>query len=130
MVEAAYRYSRSLAVESCGQCPACKFGTGEATEALAALESGSGSDRDIELVLGRSRSSTDGQENARSPPGESPSMQSLVQVFDGAQAPGGTSEGLVRSRASSPSTVVHRDASGRFLYDADYVHKQPDWAFE
>jgi NADH-quinone oxidoreductase subunit F len=31
MVQAAWRYSRFLFVESCGQCPACKFGTGEVT---------------------------------------------------------------------------------------------------
>ena len=34
MVQAAWRYSRFLFVESCGQCPACKFGTGEVTETL------------------------------------------------------------------------------------------------
>jgi hypothetical protein len=32
MVQAAYRYSRFLFVESCGQCPACKFGTGKVTK--------------------------------------------------------------------------------------------------
>jgi hypothetical protein len=31
MVQAAWRYSRFLFVESCGQCPACKLGTGEVT---------------------------------------------------------------------------------------------------
>ena len=127
MVQAAYRYSRFLAVESCGQCPACKFGTGEATEALEALESGRGSDRDIELVLVRSRSSTDGQKCAL-PTGESLLMQSLVQVFDDE----------FRQHVGRPCPlprelpfhkIVDRDASGRFVYDADYVHKQPDWTF-
>jgi NADH-quinone oxidoreductase subunit F len=127
MVQAAYRYSRFLAVESCGQCPACKFGTGEATEALEALESGRGSDRDIELVLVRSRSSTDGQKCAL-PTGESLLMQSLVQVFDDE----------FRQHVGRPCPlprelpfhkIVDRDASGRFVYDEDYVHKQPDWTF-
>ena len=119
MVQAAYRYSRFLAVESCGQCPACKFGTGEATEALEALESGSGSDRDIELVLVRSRSSTDGQKCAL-PTGESLLMQSLVQVFDeefrrhvGRPCP--------LPRELPFHKIVDRDASGRFVYDADYI---------
>jgi len=53
MVQAAWRYSRFLFVESCGQCPACKFGTGEVTQALQKIEAGGGSDRDLELVLVR-----------------------------------------------------------------------------
>jgi NADH-quinone oxidoreductase subunit F len=55
MVQAAYRYSRFLFVESCGQCPACKFGTGEVTQTLAAIEAGGGSGRDLELILVRAR---------------------------------------------------------------------------
>ena len=127
MVQAAYRYSRFLSVESCGQCPACKFGTGEATEALATLESGRGSERDIELVLVRSRSSTDGQKCAL-PTGESLLMQSLVQVFDeefrrhiGADCP--------LPRELPFHKIVDRDRSGRFVYDVDYVHRQPDWTY-
>ncbi|HEX9300679.1 MAG TPA: NADH-ubiquinone oxidoreductase-F iron-sulfur binding region domain-containing protein, partial [Actinomycetota bacterium] len=114
-----------LFVESCGQCPACKFGTGEATEALAALESGRGSDRDVELVLVRSRSSTDGQKCAL-PTGESLLMQSLVQVFDDEfRRHVGTPCPLPRELRFHK--IVDRDDSGRFVYDADYVNKQPDW---
>ena len=32
MVDAAYRFSRFLSIESCGQCPPCKIGSGEITE--------------------------------------------------------------------------------------------------
>src|ERR687889_771152 len=80
MVQAARRYSRFLFVESCGQCPACKFGTGEATQTLAAIQAGGGSDRDLELILVRARGSTGGQKCAL-PTGESLLMQSLVQAF-------------------------------------------------
>jgi NADH-quinone oxidoreductase subunit F len=80
MVQAAYRYSRFLFVESCGQCPACKFGTGAVTQTLQALEAGTGSDRDLELILVRARGSTGGQKCAL-PTGESLLMQSLVQSF-------------------------------------------------
>jgi NADH:ubiquinone oxidoreductase subunit F (NADH-binding) len=38
-------------VESCGQCPACRFGTGEVTQTLSAIEASGGSDRDLELIL-------------------------------------------------------------------------------
>ena len=128
IVQAAYRYSRFLAIESCGQCPACKFGTGEVTDALLRLEGGSGSERDIELVLVRARSSTDGQKCAL-PTGESLLMQSLVQVFPdefrehvGAPCP--------RPRELTFHKIVDWDAHDeRFVYDAEYDRKQPDWTY-
>ena len=80
MVKAAYLYSRFLYVESCGQCPACKFGTGEVTKSLAKIESGGESDQDLESILMHAKSSTDGQKCAL-PTGESLLIQSLVQVF-------------------------------------------------
>src|SRR5207247_8671820 len=64
MVQAAYRYSRFLAVDSSGPSPVAKCGTGEATDAFAQLESGRGSDRDVELVLVRFRRSPDGPNSA------------------------------------------------------------------
>ena len=86
-----------------------------------------GSERDIELVLVRSRSSTDGQKCAL-PTGESLLMQSLVQVFDeefrrhiGADCP--------LPRELPFHKIVDRDRSGRFVYDVDYVHRQPDWTY-
>jgi NADH-quinone oxidoreductase subunit F len=128
IVQAAYRYSRFLSVESCGQCPACKFGTGEVTDALGELEQGRGSERDIELVLVRARSSTDGQKCAL-PTGESLLMQSLVQVFAdefrehvGVPCP--------RPRSLPFHKIVDWDAANeRFVYDEDYERKQPDWTY-
>src|SRR5215207_4382236 len=80
MVQAAWRYSRFLYVESCGQCPACKLGTGEVTQTLESIHAGGGSHRDLELILVRARGSTGGQKCAL-PTGESLLMQSLVQAF-------------------------------------------------
>jgi NADH:ubiquinone oxidoreductase subunit F (NADH-binding) len=101
MVQAAWRSSRFLFVESCGQCPACKFGTGEVTQTLAAIQAGGGSDRDLERILVRARGSTSGQKCAL-PTGESLLMQSLVQ--GSARSSAATSGGRVRCPASSPST--------------------------
>jgi len=50
MVDAAYRLSRFLSIESCGQCPPCKMGSGEITARLERLETGVGDDRDIEVI--------------------------------------------------------------------------------
>jgi NADH-quinone oxidoreductase subunit F len=126
VVQAAYRYSRFLLVESCGQCPACKFGTGEVTETLAAIEGGGGSDRDLELILVRARGSTGGQKCAL-PTGESLLMQSLVQGF---QAEFGSHIGrsCPLPRELPFHKIVDWDATAaRFVYDLAYADKQPDW---
>jgi NADH-quinone oxidoreductase subunit F len=119
MVQAAYRYSRFLFVESCGQCPACKFGTGEVTETLAAIEGGGGSDRDLELILVR----------ARGPTGESLLMQSLVQGF-GEEFASHVGRSCPLPRELPFHELVDWDATaGRFAYDLAYARKQPDWTY-
>src|SRR5262249_55585225 len=44
---------------SCGQCPACKFGTGEVTAYLDRIAAGIGDERDIELIGARLATVTD-----------------------------------------------------------------------
>lgn len=70
MVRAAQAYSRFLYVESCAQCPACKQGTGEITRLLEVVDQGRGADVDIETILARCLTVTDGQRCAL-PSGES-----------------------------------------------------------
>jgi NADH-quinone oxidoreductase subunit F len=128
MVKAAYLYSRFLSIESCAQCPACKFGTGEATKLLAALEGGGPSLDSVETILARARGSTDGQKCAL-PTGESLLIQSLVEVFSDE----------FRSHQETPCDhprelilpkIVNWDStSERFIYDATYHRKQPDWTY-
>ena len=126
MVQAAWRSSRFLFVESCGQCPACKFGTGEVTQTLAALEAGAGSDRDLELILVRARGSTGGQKCAL-PTGESLLMQSLVQGFQ-AEFASHVGRSCPLPRELPLHKLVDWDAAaGRFAYDLAYADKQPDW---
>ena len=60
MVAVALQFSGFLAVESCGQCSPCKLGSAEITECLGRIESGSGSDRDLEVMGGWLRRVTDG----------------------------------------------------------------------
>jgi NADH-quinone oxidoreductase subunit F len=116
MVQAAYRYSRFLFVESCGQCPACKFGTGEVTQTLAAIEAGGGSDRDLELILVRTRGSTGGQKCAL-PTGESLLMQSLVHAF-GEEFGSHVGRSCPLPRELPFHKLVDWDAAaGRFPYD-------------
>jgi NADH-quinone oxidoreductase subunit F len=126
MVQAAYLYSRFLWVESCGQCPACKFGTGEVTRALEAIETDPQSHEDLESILMRAKGSTDGQKCAL-PTGESLLMQSLLQSF--------TDEVLAHLGNACPlprDLMLHKivdwdSATSKFLYDPTYANKQPDW---
>jgi NADH:ubiquinone oxidoreductase subunit F (NADH-binding) len=127
MVRAAYLYSRFLWVESCAQCPACKFGTGEVTKGLDEIEL-QGRPPDLELILMRARSSTDGQKCAL-PTGESLLIQSLVQVFaDELLAHIGTPCPLPRDLPFH-KIVGWEPTMNRFRYDPAYADKQPDWTF-
>src|SRR4029078_1439432 len=56
MVDAAYRMSRFLYIESCGQCPPWKIGSGEVTTMMERISAGAGADTDlanIDAWLGR-----------------------------------------------------------------------------
>jgi NADH-quinone oxidoreductase subunit F len=50
MVEVAAEFSRFLFVESCGQCPPCKLGSGAITDRLDALERGDATERQVEEI--------------------------------------------------------------------------------
>ena len=69
IVRATLAFSRFLYVESCGQCPACKHGTGAITE-LRAHRSGRGADADVDADLARRPHGHRGQRCAL-PTGES-----------------------------------------------------------
>jgi NADH-quinone oxidoreductase subunit F len=128
MVKAAMLYSRFLSIESCGQCPACKFGTGEVTKLLANIEANGSSEQDLESILMRARGSTDGQKCAL-PTGESLLMQSVVQVFED-DFRGHSGAGCPYPRELIFHKIVDWDAtSERFVYDDTYSDKQPDWTY-
>jgi hypothetical protein len=106
--------------------PACKFGTGEVTQALQGIEAGGGSERDLELILVRARGATGGQQCAL-PTGESLLMQSLVQAF-GEEFGSHIGRSCPLPRELSFHKIVDWDATaGRFAYDLAYADKQPDW---
>ncbi len=51
MIRAAIEYTRFFARESCGQCPPCELGTVHLAEILEKIESGSGSEKEIDQVM-------------------------------------------------------------------------------
>lgn len=61
MVAVAHQIAAYLYVESCGACPACKFGGGEATAYLARIVAGTAEPRDLEALMARLATVTDGR---------------------------------------------------------------------
>jgi NADH-quinone oxidoreductase subunit F len=117
--------SRFLYVESCGQCRACKYGTGEITRRLDRLASpAGGSSTDIEVIGQRLRDVTNqnrcflGEQEQRV---VSSLLRRFPQDFD------------LDVRAAStellpvPKIVDLRD--GVATYDAAQARKQPDWTY-
>jgi len=128
IVRIAHAFSRFLYVESCAQCPACKHGTGQITELLEGLDRGEGAEVEVETVLARCLTVTDGQRCAL-PTGESLLIQSAVQLF-GPEFGEHFGRGCPRPRdIDVPKLVDFDDRSGRFVYDERYRRKQPDWTY-
>jgi len=128
MVRATLMYTRFLWVESCGQCPPCKFGSGEITAQLERMETKKGELADIDLILARARTVTDGQKCAL-PTGTSLLVQSFVQVFLQ------EFQGHAGKVCSNPRDLVFPkitdwdESSGQFAYDLRYPKKQADWTY-
>lgn len=128
MVDAAYRLSRFLAVESCGQCLPCKLGSGAITEHLERIQNGHG---DVSDVTGIN--------------------QWLERVTDGARCYLATEERLLVGSVlqAFPEEIVDHieqrrcpqteprpipklvDLDGGYVtYDESYWRKRPDWTYE
>lgn len=128
MVQASLLYSRFLYVESCGQCPPCKFGSGEITAQLERIEAGDVTERDLDLILTRAKGVTDGQKCAL-PTGESLQMQSALQLF-WPEFLGHVGGECVRPRRLAfPKLVEFDQETSTFVYDPTYGLKEPDWTY-
>jgi NADH-quinone oxidoreductase subunit F len=71
---------RFLAVESCGQCNACKLGNTAMDELLAKVQRGEAQQTDLEALLRRSHTVTD-QNRCYLPVGSQLLVGSTVQAF-------------------------------------------------
>jgi NADH-quinone oxidoreductase subunit F len=128
IVRATLAFSRFLYVESCGQCPACKHGTGAITELLERIDRGEGSETDVETILARALTVTDAQRCAL-PTGETLVAQSAVQVF-GPEFAEHFGRGCPRPRdLLVPKLVDFDERRGDFVYDERYARKRPDWTY-
>jgi NADH-quinone oxidoreductase subunit F len=125
MVAVARTVSRFLYVESCGQCPACKFGTGEVTAYLDNIAKGEGTDHDVEVIGARLDTVTDAnrcflgaQEQAL--------IGSLLREFPEEFA------AHLEGAPPAPEVPIAKLADirdGVAVYDQRQARKRPDWTY-
>jgi NADH-quinone oxidoreductase subunit F len=118
--------SRFLFVESCGQCPPCKLGTGEITDLLDELLAGRAAGADIELIGARLLTVTDSNRCFLGAQ-EQRVIGSLLRSF-----PEDFVAHLEGAPAAQPPIVpklLDILPDGTPVYDERQERKQPDWTY-
>jgi NADH:ubiquinone oxidoreductase subunit F (NADH-binding) len=128
MVDAAYRFSRFLYTESCGQCPPCKMGSGEITRRLERIETGAGEDRDLDVIARWLGQVTDGN-RCYLPVEEQRIVSSILRAFPDEFAEHLERHACPRS-SRRPMPKLADLADGTATYDESYWRKRPDWTYE
>jgi NADH-quinone oxidoreductase subunit F len=127
MVHVAHDLSRFLFVESCGQCPACKFGTGEVTAYLERLLELRADDRDILTISERLRTVADGNRCAI-PLEERALISSFLRSFPEEFAD--HLEGRpCAGRHDLPIPKIIDIVDGVAIMDRRQHFKRPDWTY-
>ena len=127
MVDAAYRFSRFLSIESCGQCPPCKLGSSAITEHLERIETGLGDTGDLDAIAGWLVHVTDGSRCYLAME-ERIVVSSILRAF-----PEEFTEHIELGRCPRPRHLPIPKlidlADGRADYDGSFWRKQPDWTY-
>jgi NADH:ubiquinone oxidoreductase subunit F (NADH-binding) len=120
--------ARFLAIESCGQCLACKLGTADMFERLDRLVDGTGTAADIAEIRNRTETVTD-LNRCYLPVGAALLIRSTLDQFDDAFH-------AHIGRATDPAVAVAVpkitawDAIERaFVVDPEYHRKRSDWSY-
>ena len=128
MVDAAYRFSRFLYIESCGQCPPCKMGSGEITHRLERIETGAGDDRDLDVIGHWLQRVTDGSRCYLAAE-EQRVVSSVLRAF-----PEEFAEHVEQHRCPRPSPRPMPKlldlTDGVATYDEAFWRKRPDWTYD
>ena len=128
MVDVVAALSRFLSVESCGQCPPCKRGSGDITDALERLRDGAGDDDDVARIGARLRTVTDANRCYLGTE-EQLLVSSVLETFpdDFADHLGGYCR-LPDRRFVVPK--VEDIVDGTVRYDLRQARKRPDWTYD
>ena len=127
LVDAAYRFSRFLSIESCGQCPPCKLGSSAITEHLERLELGSGNERDLDVITGWLDHVTDGNRCYLAVE-EQVMVTSILAAF-GEEFTEHIELGRCPRPRRLPIPKLVDLAGGRAVYDESFWRKRPDWTY-
>jgi NADH:ubiquinone oxidoreductase subunit F (NADH-binding) len=128
MVDVAYQLSRFLYIESCGQCPPCKIGSGAITEHLERLAAGAGGDADLGGIGHWLERVTDGNRCYLAVE-EQVMVSSVLRAFPDEFAEHIELGRCPRARKLPIPKLVDL-ANGQATYDETFWYKRPDWTFE
>ncbi len=127
MVDTAYRFSRFLSVESCGQCPPCKLGSSAITEHLERIELGEGNAGDLDAIAGWLSHVTDGNRCYLAVE-EQIMVTSILRAF-----PDEFTEHIEMATCPRPRRLPIPKlidlADGHATYDESFWRKRPDWTY-
>jgi NADH:ubiquinone oxidoreductase subunit F (NADH-binding) len=128
IVQVCAMLARFLAIESCGQCLACKLGTAEMFERLDRLVNGTGTATDIAEIRKRTETVTD-QNRCYLPVGAALVIRSTLDRFDDAFSAhiGRASDPAVA--VAVPKITAWDTGQGTFVLDPDYQRKRSDWSY-
>jgi NADH-quinone oxidoreductase subunit F len=127
MVDAAAVLSRFLFVESCGQCPPCKLGTGAITGALDDIAAGRGSDATFDTINHWLSVVADGN-RCFLPVEEQQLIGSILRTFPDDFDNHMAGKCTRPHRAIVPKLVDITDEQA--VFDAKQMRKRPDWTYE
>lgn len=128
MVDAAYRLSRFLSIESCGQCPPCKLGSSAITEHLERIETGRGRESDLDVINGWLPRVTDGNRCYLAVE-ERELVGSVLHAFPEEFVEHIELQRCPRPRSLPIPKLIDLDA-GRAVYDESFWRKRPDWTYD
>ncbi len=128
MVEVVALLSRFLYVESCGQCPPCKLGTGDITAALERIANGNGIDGDLAVIAERLDIVADGN-RCYLPVEEQRVVSSVMRAFPEDFAAHLETSLCPRPRELTIPKLVDLEG-GVATYDERQARKQPDWTYD
>ncbi len=127
MVDVAAVLSRFLYVESCGQCPPCKLGTGAITSALDDIAGGRGTDASLESMNHWLGVVADGN-RCFLPVEEQQLVGSILRSFPE------DFDAHLQGRCTRPHRAIVPKlvdiVDGRAVFDAKQMRKRPDWTYE
>lgn len=128
MVQVTAALARFLAVESCGQCPPCKLGTGEIYERLDALVAGRGTEQDLAAIRRGTETVTDGN-RCYLPVGAALLVRSALEEFGDEFAARVGSPSPASVAVDIPKILEMDVAAGQVVFDPDYLRKRSDWSY-